>query len=298
MNSKNQTLGFIGVGVMGEAMCANLIKKSGCSVKIFDLQKEPVDRLVEIGGVAVASPQELSEQVEIVFLSLPSIVQVEEVCLGNNGLVNSPNRKITHIVDMSTSDVARTRELAIKLKEKGIVLIDAPVARMREAAKQGTLLITVGATVDEFEKVKPLLMCMGSDIVHCGDIGCGQVVKIMNNMIVFMTVHALAEARVIGERAGVNTELMFNALTLGSADSFVLRNPGLKALAKDSFPEKTFPTEYAIKDINLALELAKTGKVAVKAAKLTHSLLEQTKDAGYVKEYYPIMVKLIEQESI
>lgn len=295
MNNSGKVLGFIGVGVMGEFMCANLIRSGKGKVHVYDVQPEPVSRLEEIGAIASGSLKQLAQDTDIVFLSLPSISQVEDVCLGAEGLFSEGNSRIKIVVDMSTSDVTRTRELALALQKKGVVLIDAPVARMREAAKNGTLLITVGAETDTFEIVKPYLETMGSDIVLCGKTGCGQVVKIMNNMIVFMTVQALAESLVIGKRAGVDPALMFDALTKGSADSFVLRNPGLKALSKDTFPEKTFSTEYAIKDIRLALKLADDGKVDAKAAKLTHSLLEQTRDAGFVKEYYPVMVKLIEK---
>jgi len=295
MKESSNVLGFIGVGVMGEFMCANLIRSDKGKVHVYDVQPEPVGRLEEMGAIAAGSLKQLAQDTDIVFLSLPSISQVQEVCLGDGGLFSEGNSRIKFVVDMSTSDVARTRELALALQKQGVTLIDAPVARMREAARDGTLLITVGAEPDTFEMIKPYLETMGSDIVLCGQTGCGQVVKIMNNMIVFMTVQALAESLVIGKRAGVDPALMFDALTKGSADSFVLRNPGLKALSKDTFPEKTFPTEYAIKDIRLALTLAEDGKVDAKAAKLTHSLLEQTRDAGFVKEYYPVMVKLIEK---
>lgn len=295
MNKSSTALGFVGVGVMGEFMCANLVRGDKGQVHVYDLQSEPVQRLQDMGAIAASSLAQLAQNTDIVFLSLPSINQVEAVCLGGDGLFSNDTHRIKYVVDMSTSDVARTRQLAQALQQKGVTLIDAPVARMREAAKNGTLLITVGAEPDTFKMVKPYLDTMGSDVVHCGQIGCGQVVKIMNNMIVFMTVQALAEALVIGKHAGMDPALMFDALTKGSADSFVLRNPGLKALSRNTFPEKTFPTEYAIKDIRLALTLAEDGKVDAKAARLTHSLLEQTRDAGFAKEYYPVMVKLIEQ---
>jgi len=287
-------LGFIGLGVMGEPMCANLVRKSGHTVHVTDLNPEPAQRLAELGAVASASIAEVANAADIIFLSLPSIAQVEEVCLGTGGIVEAAG-KVRTVVDMSTSDVARTRALAERLSEHGIQLIDAPVARMRQAAKDGTLLITVGATEAQFETVRPFLECMGSDVVLCGGTGNGQVVKIMNNMVVLMTVHALSEAVTIGRAAGVDGAVLLETLTKGSADSFVLRNPGLKALARDEFPEKTFPTEYAIKDIMLALTLANNGKVDAKAAKLTHSLLEQTRDAGFIKEYYPVMVRMIEK---
>ncbi|MGS1107633.1 NAD(P)-dependent oxidoreductase [Achromobacter anxifer] len=294
MSDSKTPLGFIGLGVMGEPMCANLVRKSGHPVYVTDINAEPVARIEALGGRACASIIEVAQSAEIVFLSLPSIVQVEQVCTGPGGLVEAAGR-VRIVVDMSTSDVTRTRRLAETLRAHGILLIDAPVARMREAARLGTLMITVGATPEDHETVLPYLSCMGTDVLRCGGVGNGQVVKIMNNMVVFMTVHALAEAITIGRSAGVDGALLLDALSKGSADSFVLRNPGQKALAAESYPEKTFPTEYAIKDILLALELARQGEVDARSAKLTHDLLERTRAAGYVKEYYPVMVKLIER---
>jgi len=291
MSGNNDTLGFIGLGVMGEPMCANLVRKSERPVHVHDLAAEPMARLAALGAHHCGSAAEVARTADIVFLSLPSIVQVEQVCAA----LAEAGGKVRTVVDMSTSDVARTRKLAEQLRAHGILLIDAPVARMREAARQGTLMITVGATPEQYQAVLPYLSCMGSDVVLCGGTGCGQVVKIMNNMVVLMTVHALAEAVTIGRRAGVDGKLLMDALSLGSADSFALRNPGQKALAAEQFPERTFPTEYAIKDILLALELARQGEVDARAASLTHSLLEQTRAAGYVKEYYPVMVRLIER---
>ncbi|MGB3430310.1 NAD(P)-dependent oxidoreductase [Achromobacter sp.] len=294
MSDSKTPLGFIGLGVMGEPMCANLVRKSGHPVYVTDISPDPAARIGALGGHACASLIEVAQSAEIVFLSLPSIVQVEQVCTGPGGLVEAAGR-VRIVVDMSTSDVTRTRKLAETLRGHGILLIDAPVARMREAARLGTLMITVGATPEDYETVLPYLSCMGTDVLLCGGVGNGQVVKIMNNMVVFMTVHALAEAITIGRSAGVDGALLLNALSKGSADSFVLRNPGLKALAAETYPEKTFPTEYAIKDILLALELARQGEVDARSAKLTHDLLERTRAAGFVKEYYPVMVKLIER---
>ncbi|HEY0296871.1 MAG TPA: NAD(P)-dependent oxidoreductase [Bordetella sp.] len=293
MKAETLPLGFIGLGVMGEPMCANLVRKSGHPVYVADLNKEPVARLAELGAKPCGSIIEVARSAEIVFLSLPSIVQVEQACLGPSGIVEAAG-KVRTVVDMSTSDVTRTRSLAEKLKTHGIELIDAPVARSREAARLGTLMISVGGAQAQYEAVKPYLSCMGSDVLHCGGTGNGQVVKIMNNMVLFMTVHALAEAVTIARHAGVDATLLLEALSKGSADSFALRVPGLKALAPDAFPEKTFPTEYAIKDILLALDLAKQGEVDARAAKLTHGLLEQTREAGFAKAYYPVFIKLIE----
>ena len=251
--SSTRTLGFIGLGVMGGPMSINLVTRSGHEVVAFDLSTESLDRVVDAGAERGASVVDVAEQAEVVFLSLPSIVQVEAVAEELRSASNPP--KI--IVDMSTSDVTRTRALGASLAGKGVELVDAPVARLRQAAKDGTLLITVGATSERFADLQPLLSCMGSDIVHAGALGSGQVIKILNNMVVFQTMNALAEARAIGTAAGVDSKLLFETLTLGSADSFLLRKSALATLAVDNFPVKTFPTVYAIKDLNLALQLAR-----------------------------------------
>ncbi len=289
-----ETLGFIGLGVMGEPMCANLVGKSGKPVHGFDMKPDPLARLAEKGLKRCASTAEVGGAADVIFLSLPSVREVEAVCFGTDGIAEAKGRVHT-IVDMSTCPARETREFAERLATRGITFVDAPVARMRQAAKDGTLSIMMGGPRDVFDAVQPLLARLGSDITHCGDVGAGQVVKILNNMVVFMTVNALAEARAIGRSAGVDTTLLFETMAKGSADSFVLRTPGLKFLAPDHFPENTFPTDYALKDIRLALELAQQGGIDADAARHTCELLEATSKAGYGQNYYPVMVKLIEK---
>ncbi len=296
MSKVTERLGFIGLGVMGEPMCANLISKSKLPVYGTDSRADPRERLAKNGLHPCGSISEVCTNADIVFLSLPSIKEVTDVCLGAGGIVASGGRVQT-IVDMSTSAVKQTRELAAKLQERGITFVDAPVARMRQAAKDGTLSIMVGGSEESFKLVQPFLLCMGTEVTHCGDTGSGQVVKILNNMIVFMTVHALAEALSIGRKAGVDGALLFDVMSKGSADSFALRTPGQKALVPGSFPENTFPTDYAIKDIQLALELAQQGGIGAKSAELTAALLEKSSRAGFSLNYYPAFINLIEGNS-
>lgn len=293
MGMSEVSLGFIGLGVMGEPMCRNLVLKSGRKVYGTDRRAEPGIRLQQDGLVACNSIAEVAAAADIVFLSLPSVREVIQVCTGSNGIV-SANGRVKTIVDMSTSSVKETRDLAKTLDAANIKLIDAPVARMRQAAKDGTLSIMVGGTADDFAHVQPYLTCMGSDVTHCGGTGNGQVVKVLNNMVVFMTVHALAEALTIGRHAGVDGKLLFDVMSMGSADSFALRTPGKKSLAENVFPLNTFPTDYAIKDISLALELAAQGGVSADSAKLTAALLKQTSAAGYELNYYPAFINLID----
>ena len=288
-------LGFIGLGVMGEPMCANLVRKAGLPVHGADLRREPLDRLAPLGLRACASNSEVAANTDIVFLMLPSGKEVEAACLGAGGLLAAPGRLKT-IVDMGTTPVKLTRDLAKSFAERGVDFVDAPVARMRQAAKDGTLSIMVGAPERVFERIRPYLATMGTELTLCGGVGNGQVVKQLNNMVVFMTAHALAEALAIGRRAGVDGKLLFETMAKGSSDSFWLRNSGLKNLVPGHFPEDAFPTDYALKDISYALELAEQGGVDARAAKLTRQVLGEAKAAGYGRNYYPVILKLIEGE--
>lgn len=288
--SDTTILGFIGLGVMGAPMSTNLVRKSGLPVHVYDVSSDAVDTLVAAGAVAEPSIEAIAENVDTVFLSLPSIDQVEAVCTQ----LRRSRKKLKTIVDMSTSDVARTRELAKSLSHDGIVYVDAPVARTAEAAVKGTLLITVGGGNAAFEQVRPQLACMGSDILYCGDTGAGQMVKILNNMMVFMTVNALSEVLTIARRAGLDGEVLFGLLSKGSADSFALRNHGMKSLVPDTYPEKIFPMVYAIKDAGLALALAKQGDFAPHIAQYTYDTMCKARDAGFAQNYHPAMVRVVD----
>lgn len=283
-------LGFIGLGVMGSRMCANLVRRCGAPVIVYDPVGQAVAAAAGLGAEAAADAAGVAERAGIVFLSLPSIAEVESVCAQLLKAAHRPGL----VVDMSTSDVARTRALAERLAADGVRLVDAPVARLRQAAEDGTLLITVGGTDDDFGTLKPYLSCMGSDIVHAGGTGNGQVMKILNNMVLFLNMNALAEALAIGRAAGVDGARLFETLTLGSADSFALRRTGTATLIPDEFPERAFPTNYAIKDLALALRLAEESGIPADAARQTMGLLERTRDAGYGHSYYPVMIRLVD----
>jgi 3-hydroxyisobutyrate dehydrogenase-like beta-hydroxyacid dehydrogenase len=283
-------LGFIGLGVMGSRMSANLIRRSGATVVVYDPVEQAVRAAAEHGGEAGAGVADVAERADIVFLSLPTIAEVESVC---DELLTAAQRPAV-VVDMSTSDVARTRELASRLEARGVALIDAPVARTRQAAQDGTLLITVGATETQFAELRPYLSCMGSDIVHVGGTGSGQVVKILNNMVLFLNMNALAEALAIGRAAGVDGARLFETLQLGSADSFALRRTATATMIPDEYPVQAFPVNYAIKDLTLALRLAEDLDIPAAAARQTMGLLRRTSDAGYGDNYYPVMLRLVE----
>ena len=284
-------IGFAGLGVMGEPICRNILKKSGATVQVFDLNAEPVERLVALGAVQVDNIATLAANVDILFLSLPGGKQVEAVILGEGGVAASGRHGLT-VVDMSTTPVGLTRQVQKHLAEKGIDFADAPVARTRQAAEDGTLSIMVGANNDVFDKIRPLLAHAASDVTHCGEVGCGQVVKILNNMVLFETVVALSEALALGKAAGMDPDLLFETMSKGSADSFALRNHGMKAMLKDAFPKGAFPTNYALKDVSYALDLADLTGIKAHGAELARARMEKAKAAGFSEEYFPVLARL------
>jgi len=283
------TIGFIGLGVMGEPMCGHLARRSGIPVLAYDLRPEPQQRL-QAHGVKAASVQVIAASCDIILLSLPDGRAVAAVV----EQLEPHLRPGQCIVDTSTSSVELTRQIGARLTTKGILYADAPVARTREAASRGELSIMVGATVDTFARIRPVLETMGTDVTHCGPIGCGQVVKILNNMLVFQHCGALAEAIAIGRRNGVPPSVLLPTMAMGSGDSFVLRNHGIKAMLPGVFPERAFSTRYAIKDLSYALEMASAAGLDMTAAKLTMARLKQADEAGYSDQYHPVVLKVID----
>lgn len=285
-------IGFIGLGVMGEPMCRNLARKSGVPVFGFDRADAPLQRLAEAGVKRAAWLAELAKQCDVIFMALPSGKHVQAVCDGDDGLLAHADARHT-IVDLGTSPVEASRELAKRFAAKGAAYADAPIARTRQAAEEGTLSVMVGASAAIFAKLQPLIATFATDITHCGDVGAGQVVKILNNMVLMETVVALGEALETAKRAGLDPKLVFETLAKGSADSFALRNHGMKAMLPDAFPERAFSTEYARKDISYALDLAKSVNIKLQGAELADKLLGEAIDAGHGDLYWPVVARVI-----
>jgi 3-hydroxyisobutyrate dehydrogenase len=283
------TIGFIGLGVMGEPMCGHLARRSGLHVLAHDLRGEPLERLAA-DGVEAVQPIDMAWRCDLILLSLPDGKAVASVVASLEPHLSAGQC----VVDTSTSPVPLTREIGARLEARGICYADAPVARTREAAARGELSIMVGASDALFEHVRPILETMGTDVTHCGPIGCGQVVKVLNNMLVFQNTAALAEAIAIGRRNGVAPEVLLPTIAKGSGDSFVLRSHGMKSMLPRDFPERAFSTRYAIKDLSYALEMAAASSVDVPGAELTLQRLKASEQAGHGEKYHPAVLLLID----
>ena len=190
---KYKKLAFIGLGVMGEPMCRNLVEKSGLSVVGFDNKMEPLRRLTPYGVIPAQNLVEALTLADVVFMCLPSGVEIEKLSTTNDGLL-SISRAGQIFIDLGTTPVGLTRRLAKEFAAKGAMYVDAPVSRTRSAAAAGTLSSLVGGEKDVFESILPLLKCFSEEVTHCGAVGAGQIVKQLNNMILTETVVALAEA--------------------------------------------------------------------------------------------------------
>lgn len=283
-------IGFIGLGVMGGGMCANVVRKHGGPVIAFDMNAEALAAQVAGGAQAAGSIAEVAGQAGIVFLSLPGGPQVAAVCEE----IAAHARPGTVVVDLSTTAVADARSVAARLAEVGVVFADAPVARTRQAAIDGTLSIMVGASPELFARIEPLLRHMGSDVTHCGETGCGQVVKLVNNTLLFENVAAIAEMMVMAERAGVAPAKLIEAVGLGSGNSFALQNHGPKALGPREFPTQAFPSTYALKDLGYAIELAGEMGVEPRMANRAAEYYKAAVDAGIGMKYFPAIIEVVD----
>ena len=286
------TVGFIGLGVMGEPMCRNIATRPGADVIAFDPRGEPLARLARDGVAAGAAVAEIAERAEMILLSLPGGPELEAVCFGDGGIADHAKPGTT-VVDFSTSPVALARDIAERLAVSGISFADAPVARTRQAAIDGTLSVMVGASPEVFARIRPIIDHVAEEITHCGPVGCGQIVKLMNNMVLFQTVSALAEALTVAREAGLDGSVLFETLSKGSADSFALRNHGMRALLPAEFPSAAFSVDYALKDLSYALALAVETGVDAKGAKLAQSRLEAASESGLGGAYFPALIETL-----
>jgi 3-hydroxyisobutyrate dehydrogenase-like beta-hydroxyacid dehydrogenase len=287
-------IGFVGLGVMGGPMCRNVALKHRGEVIAFDLDSAAFAALDGTEARRAKTLAEVAQQADIVLLSLPGSRQVEEVCLGPQGLAShSPLPSV--IVDLSTTTVAVARAVAEQLSAKGVAFADAPVARTREAAQRGELSIMVGADEAVHARIEPMLRYMGSDVTRCGGVGCGQVVKLINNALVFENTVAIAEMMVLSERAGVPPTVLLDAVAKGSGDSFVLRNHARKAMLPRQFPEKSFPPEYVLKDIGYILELAAQVGVSAHVTQLAQRYYAAAASNGWSGRYYPAVIEVVDR---
>jgi len=282
------SIGFIGLGVMGEAMCRNLTQKFSGTVIAHDLDPAPVARLGADGAEDATSLADVASRADLVITCLPGGAQVRDLVMKDGGMAGLLGRGQT-LIDMSTSQPGLMREIAEALMPRGAAFADAPIARTRQAAADGTLAIMVGADDATFAHIRPVLDHMGSDVLHCGPVGAGQITKIMNNMVLFQNNVALAEALNIAEAHGMDGATLLANMSKGSGDSFALRNHATKAMVPGTYPEKSFSVRYAAKDLSYARDMAREAGLPTPGADTVATLFDAAIAAGDGDLYHPVI---------
>ena len=246
-------LGFIGLGIMGKPMAGHLLK-AGHTVYVYDVVPESVTELKQQGAIPCGSSKEVAGKADIVFLMVPDTPDVDAALFGKSGVAEGI-RPGSIVVDMSSISPIATKEFARKLKAMGAEMLDAPVSGGQVGAQSASLSIMVGGSTEVFEKIKPLFEIMGKNIVHIGGNGDGQTCKVANQIVVALTIEAVAEALLFASKAGADPAKVRSALLGGFAQSRILELHGERMIKRTFQPG--FRVRLHQKDLNLALESAR-----------------------------------------
>ena len=258
------TIGFIGLGNMGGPMARNLIK-AGHSLKVFDLSEEAMNFVVQSGAEAATSAADAATNVDAVVTMLPVGDNVRSVYV-DAGVLDAVSEG-TLMIESSTIDVETARAMHAAAAERGYQMVDAPVSGGTAGADAGTLTFMCGGEAAAFAQARPILECMGKNIVHCGSAGLGQVTKICNNMLTGINSLAVAEAFVMGEKLGVDRKILYDVIFTSSGDSFILSNacpmPGpLPTAASSNGFKPGFAAKLMLKDLRLSQAAAQAAGTA------------------------------------
>jgi len=288
-------IGFIGLGIMGKPMSKNLLK-AGYKLVVLDLIDSAVDELVSMGAEKAATPEEVAGLCDYIITMLPDSPQVKEVVLGKNGLIGGLNTGSV-LIDMSSISPIVSRELSQMLEEKGVEMLDAPVSGGEPKAIEGTLSVMVGGKKEVFDKCFPILKAMAGSVVHTGSIGAGNVTKLANQIIVALNIAAMSEALVLASKAGVEPELVYQAIRGGLAGSTVL--DAKAPLAMDRKFKPGFRIRLHIKDLKNALEAAHEVGVPLPLTSSVMEIMQALKvdgmgedDHGSLIRYYEKLAKV------
>jgi len=286
-------VGYIGLGLMGKSIARNILKAEFPLV-VHNRSRAVVDELVSEGATAASSPKEVAEQADVVFTNLPDTPDVEQVVLGENGILAGAHGGLT-FVDNSTIKPASARMIAEKLAEKGVFALDAPVSGGDIGAKNGTLTIMVGGEASALEKVMPIFMAMGKTVTHVGDAGAGQVAKAANQIMVAAQMVAMGELLVFSKKTGVDPRKVVDAIKGGAAQCWTLdvkpprlfdgnRNPGFKA-------------HMQLKDLKIILETSKEYDIPISGTMENARLFQQMIDSGMGELDNSAVVGVIEEKA-
>jgi 3-hydroxyisobutyrate dehydrogenase-like beta-hydroxyacid dehydrogenase len=270
------TVGLIGLGQMGGAMCRTLLR-AGWRVVAWDLARAAVDAAAEAGAEAASDPAGVASRAEVIITSVPDVEAVREAALGDRGIVRGDCAGRL-LIDTSTLLAADARALAADLAPHGVGFLDAPVSGGVRGAESGQLAIMVGGSVEHFERAGPVLACLGKAVVHCGPVGAGQITKSCNQLVVMATHESIAETLVLAQACGLDPWRVREALLAGYGASPILEIQGPRMLEHDFAPGGK--ARYHLKDIAAISELAREAGLDLPVFSAAARQFERLVDAG------------------
>ncbi len=286
-----EKLGFVGTGIMGKPMVKNLLK-AGYPVLCYDVVPEPLKELAAAGASVAASSKEVAEKSEIVITMLPNSPHVEQAVLGPNGILGGSRAGLL-LLDMSTISPIVSQNVAAEVTKRGVKMLDAPVSGGEKGAIDGTLSIMVGGERAVLDRVLPIFQAMGKTITYIGPIGSGGFVKLANQIIVAINLTAIAEALVLGAKAGIDLELMINALSGGLAGSKCLEQKRNNYLQHSFQPG--FKIDLHYKDLGLIMEAGRSLGVPLPTTALVQELFSALRVKGRGQLDHSGVITLLEE---
>ncbi|MDQ6744603.1 MAG: 2-hydroxy-3-oxopropionate reductase [Actinomycetota bacterium] len=281
-----ETIGFIGLGIMGKPMAANLLE-AGYTLVAYNRSQEAVEELSERGAEAASSPCDAARRSEVVISMLPDSPDVESVVLGEDGVAEGVSDGMLY-VDMSTIAPATSREVHQALQAKGVDALDAPVSGGQPAAESGELSIMVGGSDEAVERARPILEVLGKSVTHIGPPGAGQVAKAANQIVVALTIQAVSEALTLARKAGVDAAKVREALLGGLAQSKILEMHGERMLAGEFEPG--FKLSLHRKDLAIALQTARQEGVPLLGTAQVAEVMNALLASGHGDEDHAAMI--------
>jgi 2-hydroxy-3-oxopropionate reductase len=280
-------IGFIGLGIMGKPMAKNLLK-AGHELIVFDITKENMDSVTAAGARAASSSSDAASQVPLVITMLPNSPHVKTVVLGEKGILEGA-KPGTILIDMSSIAPLASQEIEKACAAKGIRMIDAPVSGGEPKAVDGTLAIMVGGDKAVFEEVKGILLNMGSTAVYCGAIGAGNTTKLANQIVVGLNIAAVAEAFTLVKKAGVDPQLVFDAIKGGLAGSTVMNAKAPMMIGGDFRPG--FRIDLHIKDLANALDTGHGVGAPLPLTSLVREMMETLHADGFGQDDHSALAR-------
>lgn len=269
-------VGYIGLGLMGKSMARNILK-AGYPLTVHNRSHAAVDELVSEGAHAAGSPAALAAQMDVVFTNLPDSPDVENTALGRDGIIEGAHEGLI-FVDNSTIKPASAREIATRLRAKGVQALDAPVSGGDIGAREGTLTIMVGGAASALERVRPILQSMGKSVTHVGDAGAGQVAKAANQIMVAAQMVAMAELLLFARKAGVDPRKVVEAIRGGAAQCWTLDVKPARLFAGNRDPG--FKSRMQLKDLRIVMDTAREYGIPLPATTGNTALFEQMIELG------------------